>query len=155
MSPRVSFLPGVRSLTVAVVAAVLLASPAAAQERAAQAMTFDEAIQRAVTGHPTIEQAAAGILRAEAVLQQVGAQSRPALDATLTTRTIGPVQLFAGEAVNPRTQLTAGVNLVVPLLTPARWARRAQAQDQILVAQRGADDVRRAEPCMAGRLNRR
>lgn len=133
-----------RSLSVAVIAAVLLASPAAAQERAAQAMTFDEAIRRAVTGHPTTEQAAAGILRAEAVLQQVGAQSRPALDATLTTRTIGPVQQFAGEAVNPRTQLTTGVNLVVPLLTPVRWARRAQAQDQILVAQRGADDVRRA-----------
>jgi outer membrane protein TolC len=104
-------------------------------------MTFAEAIERAVASHPTIEQAAAGILRAEAVLQQVGARSRPSIDASVSTRTIGPVQQFAGESINPRTQLTAGVNLAVPLLTPARWAQRAQARDQVLVAERGADDA--------------
>jgi outer membrane protein len=127
-----------------IVVVVLVTCPAGAQEPAAQAMTFAEAIERAVANHPTIEQAAAGILRAEAVLQQVGAQSRPAIDASVSTRTIGPVQQFAGESINPRTQLTAGVNLAVPLLTPARWAQRAQARDQVLVAERGIDDARRA-----------
>ncbi|CAN5575052.1 efflux transporter outer membrane subunit [soil metagenome] len=127
-----------------VVAVVLLGGPAAAQERVTHTIAFEDAIERAVTSHPTVERASAGILRAEAILQQVTALSRPALDATLTTRTIGPVQEFAGAAINPRTQLTAGVNLAVPLLTPVRWAQRAQARDQVLVAQRGADDVRRA-----------
>jgi outer membrane protein len=132
-----------RRMLVLVIAAALT-HQAAAQERAAEPITFDEAIRRAVTSHPTLEQAAAGILRAEALLQQAGSRSRPAIDASVSTRTIGPVQEFAGEAINPRTQLTAGVNLAVPLLTPARWAQRAQARDQVLVAERGADDVRRA-----------
>jgi outer membrane protein len=123
---------------------VSMAVAAAAQERQAQPMTFDEAIARAVASHPTVAQAAAGILRAEALLQQVAARSRPSLDASVSTRTIGPVQEFAGEAINPRTQLTAGVSLAVPLLTPSRWAQRAQAQDQVLVAERGAADVRLA-----------
>jgi outer membrane protein TolC len=126
------------------IAAVLLGGAVQAQERQAPPITFEEAIQRAVTNHPTIEQAAAAVLRAEAVLQQVGARSRPSIDGTVSTRTIGPVQEFAGESINPRTQLTAGVNLAVPLLTPVRWAQRAQARDQVLVAERGADDVRRA-----------
>jgi outer membrane protein len=126
------------------IAALAVGLPAAAQERTARPITFDEAVQRAMASHPTLEQAAAAVLRAEALLQQVAARSRPSVDATASTRTIGPVQEFASEAINPRTQLTAGVNLAVPLLTPARWAQRAQAQDQILVAQRGADDVRRA-----------
>jgi outer membrane protein len=129
---------------VLVLVLVMAGPAAAAQERAAQPMTFDEAIERAVTTHPTLEQAAAGILRAEALLQQVGAAGRPSLDASVSTRTIGPVQRFAGEAINPRTQLAAGASLAVPLLAPVRWARRAQAQDQVLVAERGADDVRRA-----------
>jgi outer membrane protein len=126
------------------VSVLAMAAAAAAQERAAQPMTFEEAVRRAVTTHPTLEQAAAGILRAEALLQQVAAGSRPSLDASVSTRTIGPVQRFAGEAINPRTQLAAGVNLAVPLLTPVRWAQRAQARDQVFVAERGADDVRRA-----------
>lgn len=125
------------------IAALLISGAVMGQERPAP-ITFDEAVQRAVTNHPTIEQAAAGILRAEAVLQQVGARSRPSVDGTVSTRTIGPVQEFAGESINPRTQLTAGVNLAVPLLTPVRRAQRGQARDQVLVAGRGADDVRRA-----------
>ncbi len=119
------------------------APPAAAQQAAMDRLTFDEAIERAVTRNPTIEQAAAGILRAEALLQQVRSLSLPTLDATLTTRTIGPVQKFAGESINPRTQLTTSAVLGVPLLTPARWALRAQARDQVLVAQRSAADARR------------
>lgn len=127
-----------------VVTALLIGSPTFGQERQVPTITFAEAIERAVTNHPTIEQAAAGILRAEAVLQQVRARTLPTVDGSISTRTIGPVPEFAGETINPRTQLTAGATLAVPLLTPVRWAQRAQARDQILVAERGRDDVRRA-----------
>ncbi len=135
---RASAVSGLAWLVVAATA-----PPAAAQQAAMDRLTFDEAIERAVTRNPTIEQAAAGILRAEALLQQVRSLSLPTLDATLTTRTIGPVQKFAGESINPRTQLTTSAVLGVPLLTPARWALRAQARDQVLVAQRSAADARR------------
>jgi outer membrane protein TolC len=122
---------------------MVAATPVAAQQPAMERLTFDEAIQRAVTRNPTVEQASAGIIRAEALLLQVRSLSLPTVDATLTTRTIGPVQEFAGESINPRTQVTTSAVLGVPLLTPVRWALRAQAQDQVVVARRGADDVRR------------
>lgn len=120
-----------------------LATAPAAQELPLERITFDEAIQRAVTNNPSVEQAAAGILRAEGLLQQVRSLSLPFADATLTATTIGPVQEFAGESINPRTQLRTAFGVSMPLLAATRWAQRAQAGDRIVVAQRGAEDVRR------------
>src|SRR5919112_4935422 len=121
---------------------LLAAAPAAAQP-AMERLTFDAAIERAVTRHPTVEQAAAGILRAPAVLQQVRSVAFPSMDATVRSATIGPVPEFGGQTIVPRTQVNAAASLVVPLLTPVRWAERAQARDQVFVAERGAADVRR------------
>src|SRR5919112_2584098 len=121
---------------------LLAAAPAAAQP-AMERLTFDAAIERAVTRHPTVEQAAAGILRAEAILQQVGSASLPSVDATVRSTTSGPVPEFGGQTIVPRTQVNAAASLVVPLLVPVRWAERAQARDQVIVAERGAADVRR------------
>jgi outer membrane protein TolC len=118
------------------------ATPAAAQP-AMERLTFDEAIRRAVTSHPTVERAAADILRAEAILQQVRSASLPTAAASVTSTTIGPVPEFGGETIVPRTQVNAGASLAVPLFAPVRWAERAQAQDSVVVTQRGADDVRR------------
>ena len=126
--------------------ALLLVLALAAQPVAAQtieAITFDEAIRRATTANPGVQQASAGILRAEAMLQQVRSRSLPALDATFTTSIIDPVTEFAGSSINPRTQTTTAAAFSAPILTPVRWAERAQAADQVLVAQAGAADVRR------------
>ncbi len=81
---------------------------------------------------------------AEALLQQTRAQSLPSLNAALTTTVIGPVPEFAGESVVPRAQLNTTVGLAVPLLMPVRWAQRNQAQDQVTVSLRAAEDARRA-----------
>jgi outer membrane protein TolC len=116
--------------------------PATAQP-AMERLTFDEAIRRAITSHPTVERAAADILRAEAILQQVGSASLPTASAGFTSTTIGPVPEFAGETIVPRTQLNASASLAAPLFAPVRWAERAQARDNVVVAERGADDVRR------------
>jgi outer membrane protein TolC len=124
----------------------LLVAPATARAqeiRLIEQLTFDEAVQRAIANNPSVEQAAAGILRAEAILQQVRSLSLPFVDATLTTTTIGPVQEFAGESINPRTQLRTAFGVSMPLLAATRWAQRTQAGDQIVVAQRSAEDVRR------------
>src|SRR5688500_13545826 len=88
---------GVRAFVVgAVVAAMLVAGadlqagPAMyAQTQTIEAITFDEAIRRAIANNPTIQQAAAGILRAEAILQQTRALSLPSVNATLATNVIG------------------------------------------------------------------
>jgi outer membrane protein TolC len=115
-------------------------TPAYAQN--IERITFEEAVRRAVTNNPTIAQAAAGILRAEALLQQVRAQSLPRFDANAVTTAIGPVPTFAGRSITPRTQVDAGIGASLPLLAPVSWAQWKQAADQVTVAQRGSDDVR-------------
>ena len=118
--------------------------------QAIEQVTFEEAVRRAVTSHPTVQQAAAGILRAESILQQVRAQSLPSLEATFGTNVIDPVTRFSGSSINPRTQTVTTAGLSVPLLTPVRWAERHQAEDGVLVSLRAADDVRRAVAIAAG-----
>jgi len=108
-----------------------------------EAVTFDDAIRRAIANNPTMQQAAAGILRAEALLQQTRALSLPSVDATLATNVIGPVPAFGGQNIVPRSQMNASLGLAVPVLQPVRWAQRSQAADQIVVSRRASDDVRR------------
>jgi multidrug efflux system outer membrane protein len=120
-----------------------VALQATVHAQAIEAISFDEAIRRAIANNPTIRQAAAGILRAEAILQQTRALSLPSLNATLATNVIGPVPSFAGQNIVPRTQLTTSAVFAVPVLQPVLWAQRNQAADQVIVFQRDADDIRR------------
>jgi outer membrane protein TolC len=109
-----------------------------------QAITFEEAVRRAVSTHPTVRQAAAGVLRAQAVLQQVRARSRPAVDASFSTNVIDPVTSFGGASIVPRTQTLTTAGVAVPLFTPVSWAERNQAADQVTVSERAQADARRA-----------
>ena len=124
-----------------VLAAVLL--PGAASAQVVERVTFEDAVRRAVANNPTVQQAAAGIVRAEALLQQVRSSSRPSVDASFSTHVVGPVTQFSGASITPRTQTVTTAGLTVPLLTPVSWAQRNQAADQILVSQRAADEARR------------
>jgi outer membrane protein len=125
----------------------LQARPAA---QALETVTFEDAVQRAVRNHPTVQRAAAGILRAEAILQQVRARSLPLVDATFSANVIDPVTEFSGTSINPRTQTVTAAGVSVPLLTPVRWAERNQAADEVLVSVRAADEARRAVAVAAG-----
>lgn len=113
-------------------------------------VTFEEAVHRAVTNHPTLDQAAAGILRAEAVLQQVRSRSLPSVEATFGTNVIDPVTRFSGTSINPRAQTVTSASVTVPLLSPVRWAERHQAEDGVLVSRREEDEARRAVAVAAG-----
>jgi outer membrane protein len=106
-------------------------------------MTFDEAVRRAIANNPTVQQAAADILRAEGIAQQVRSQALPTIAAAVTTNVIDPVTRFSGSAISPRTQAMTTADVLVPLVVPVRWAEWNQAQDQVLVSQRGVDDARR------------
>ena len=132
----------VQSLAVAVIVAAG-AQPAPAGAQTIERVTFDDAVRRAVASHPTVQRAAADILRAEAVLQQTRSRSRPTVDFELATHVIDPVTRFSGSAIVPRTQTVTTPTIAVPIVSPVRWAERHQAGDQILVTQRTADDVRR------------
>jgi outer membrane protein TolC len=125
-------------------AALVVSVGGVARAQGIETVTLDEAVRRAVAGNPSIRQAAAGILRAEALLQQTRASSLPSVSASLTTTVIGPVPEFAGQSVVPRSQLNTTVGLAVPLLMPVRWAQRNQAADQLEITRRAGDEIRRA-----------
>src|SRR5215510_6781562 len=48
-------------------------------------LTFAQAVERAIANNPTIAQATTGIMRADAILQQVRSSSLPALGLAMTT----------------------------------------------------------------------
>src|SRR5712691_7653241 len=106
-------------------------------------MTFDEAIRRAVEKNPSAAIAAAGILRAEALLSGARSASRVQVNGNVTTTTLNSGVEFQGATVTPRNQLNASLDLRLPLYAPARWARTAQAADAKRVAEASADEVRR------------
>jgi outer membrane protein TolC len=136
---------------VGAIAVVMLAvvPPAAAQQ--VERVTFEEAVRRSVTSHPTVQQAAAGVRRAESIAQQVRARSLPSLDASFSTNMIDPVTQFEGTSITPRSQTLTTAGLTVPLLAPVSRAERNQAADQVLVSQRSADEARRVIALATGR----
>jgi outer membrane protein len=141
---------GLRGFTVA---AILLVAANAAPAQGLEQLTFQEAIDRATRNNPTIAQATAGIMRAEALLQQVRSSSLPALSASLVTNFQSPVKFDTGTGtatVVPGIQTQTTPLLSVPILTPVAWAQRTQARDQVFVAQQNEKDVRRQVAVAAG-----
>jgi outer membrane protein len=128
----------------ACVALALQSTAAGAQTPApVERVTFDEAIQRAVRNNPSAAIAAAGILRAEALLAEARSASRLQVNGNVTTTTLNRGIEFSGVTVTPRNQLSASLDVRLPLYAPARWARTSQAGDARHVAEVGAEDVRR------------
>ena len=124
-------------------AALLLAVGGALHAQAIQQVTFDEAVRRAVENHPSVQRAAADILRAEAVVQQVRGRTRPSVGVSMNTSVIDPITRFGDSTIVPRTQTQTMASVGVPLLTPVSWAERNQAADQVVVSQRVVADARR------------
>jgi outer membrane protein TolC len=130
-----------------VVAAAVLTPAAAAQAPitgpVVESVTLDQAVERAIARNPTVAQAVADILRAEAILRQTRSFSLPSLNADVTSVTIAPVPAFEDDRIIPRTQVTSGLSLNVPLIAPVEWAQRNQAQDQVRVAEQNVVEVKR------------
>jgi outer membrane protein TolC len=129
---------------------LVLVSPMLLAAQSMERVTFDEAVRRAVANHPTIQRAAADIVRADAVLQQVRSRALPSVDASLATNVIDPVTRFDGSAIFPRAQTVTTATFAVPLIMPVRWAERNQAADQVAVSQRSLDEARRQIAVAAG-----
>ena len=125
--------------------------PALAGAQQIERVTFEEAVRRAIENHPTVQQAAAGVLRAEALLQQTRSRSRPSADATISASVAGPVPEFEGTSITPWGQTLTTAGLTVPVYTPVNWAARHQAADQVLASQAVQADARRAIALQTGR----
>lgn len=119
-----------------------LSVPALAQTPAIPALQFDDAIRQAIEKNPTIAQAATAIVRAETLLQQARALTRPTASTSVTNTTLDGARGFDGGVFQPQNQFAFSANVTVPVLAPARWAGIAQARDQISVADRSTAEVR-------------
>ena len=106
-------------------------------------VSFQEAIDRALKNNPTVAVAAAGILRAEGLLRQARAVTLLQVNGLITTTTLNRGVTFQDSTVTPQNQVAAQLTADMPIVAAAAWARRAQAQDQVHVAELNASDVRR------------
>lgn len=121
---------------------LLTVFPCGAEAQGLERLTFAQAIERAMANNPTVAQAATGIMRAEAILQQVRSSSFPTLGASMAVNITNPVK-FDNLTVVPAVQTQTTPTFSVPILTPLAWAQRNQAGDQVVVAQRNERDIRR------------
>lgn len=117
----------------------LFAQPPQPTER----VTFDEAIKRAIALSPSSAIAAAGILRAEGLLQQARSDTRLHVTGTATSTTLNQGIEFQGTTVTPQTSLLGMLDIRYPLYAPALWARRVEAADNRDVAILNADEIKR------------
>ena len=123
-------------------AAVALSSAAGAQTpmppKPAESLTFQEAVARAIEKNPSAAVAAAGILRAQALLSETRAGTRLQVNGNVNTTTLNTGVEFDGQVVSPRNSVVAALDVRMPLFAAAQWARRAQAEDQKNVAELSA-----------------
>ncbi len=126
-----------------VIAILILGSPALAQTPPPmESVTLEEAVERALKNNPTIAQASQGVLRAEALLQQTRAATRPNVNATFSNAVVDTERRFDDVVTQPRSQATLSANFAVPVLAASRWAATTQARDQIEIANLSTADVR-------------
>ncbi len=118
------------------------ATPAFAQVTPIESVTLDQAVERALKANPTVGQAAQGILRAEALLQQARSATLPKAFASFTGVLNSSERRFDDVITSPLSQGTLSGNLAMPFLAATRWAERTQARDQVEVANLSAADVR-------------
>lgn len=119
------------------------AADAGAQSAVVRTVGFDEAVARAIAQNPTVARAATAIGRAESILSQARAVTRPTVSARVTSTVVDTPVAFDDAVIQPRHQLTLAAVVSVPILAPARWAATAQARDQVDVATESAAEVRR------------
>jgi outer membrane protein TolC len=137
-----------KTSSILVLSLALVAGPALAQTPAPVsgptpvAMTFDEAVRLALERNPSVERAMTNIARADALLGQARAVTRPSFTGDIQNVTLNEGVAFEEGTVVPQNQFTLGVRASLPI-SMARFARVKQAGDQLEIAGQSATEVRR------------
>lgn len=124
--------------------------PGLAAAQAPTVVEFEDAITRAVAANRSVAQSALAIERAEVLLKNARAATMPSISATATSVTLDREVGFDDRVTQPRTQVTFGATASMPVLAPARWAAKAQARDQIEVAELSVQEAQRQVAIAAG-----
>jgi outer membrane protein len=104
---------------------------------------FAEAVRLAVERNPSLQQAAADILRAQALLRQASSAVLPSVAAGAVTTTLNEGREFGGNVATPRNQLVASLSVSELLFAPVQWAFRAQSADNVRVSEALGAETRR------------
>jgi outer membrane protein TolC len=118
-------------------------APAESATSPGERITLAQAIQRAQARNVDIVVAVEEIRRAEALVKEARAISLPTVTANAIYTRLDADRVFGGRIVSARDQLSANVNLTVPLVVPQRWAQWSHARANVTTARAAAEDVRR------------
>jgi outer membrane protein TolC len=136
---------------------MLGAQTAQAQERpslpqaAPPAVTFEDAIQRAMARNPNFELAQADVRRAEALVQQARSTWLPTLNANGTYTRLDADRELTGRVIQAADSINANLTLTVPIIAPKSWVTTARAKDNREIAKATLVDTRRQVALAAGR----
>ena len=118
-------------------------------------VTFDQAITMAIEHNPSVAQAAQGILRAQALLNQASSLIKPNVVGGVTVTVLNTGTSINGVTASAQAQAAGTVTASMPLIAPVQWALRVQASDSKHVAELAAADVKKqvavstAQACLA------
>jgi outer membrane protein TolC len=155
--------PKLRMREPLVLAALLLLSTshAFAQERPQErpslpttsppAVTFEDAVQRAMTRNTTYELAREDVRRAEALVQQARSTWLPTLYANGTYTRLDSDRELNGRVIAAVDSINANLTLTVPIIAPKSWVTTARAKDARAIANLTLTDTRRQVALLAGR----
>lgn len=107
-----------------------------------RAVTFEEAIARALERNPTIAIAATSIARADVLVRESRASLMPYAEMRLSNVTLDAARGFNGDTFQPQNQFFFTPSVSVPILALWRRSIVEQARDQIEVANRTVAEVR-------------
>jgi outer membrane protein TolC len=108
-----------------------------------QKITLTEAVHRALLRNPSAQIAALEIDRASALLNETRSGSLPTLTANGAYTRLDNDRLLSGRTLAAKNQLSANLNLTVPLLAPQRWAQWSQAKANVQASEAANQDVSR------------
>jgi outer membrane protein TolC len=119
------------------------------EERGVEQLTFDEAVQRAMSENPSVGEAAQAILRAQALLDDASSVFLPVAYGNVGTTVLDEARGFDQNIVQPRTQTAFSLTVSYALFDTVRWARRHSAEDDVVTARAAAREVRQRVAVMA------
>lgn len=130
-------------------------APAQASRPEPLRVTFNDAVALAMKNNPSVEQAAQDILRAEALLNQATALTRPVIAGSVSATFLNQGQSLNGTVTTAQSQVAGTIAVSMPLIAPVQWALRVQSADSKHVVELAAVDVRKqvavstAQACLA------
>jgi outer membrane protein TolC len=123
------------------------ASPRAAEDPASGPIPLEislaDAVKRALEHNPTVTVAGAEIARADALIKQARAGWYPILTGNGALTRLDEDRVSNGAIVAPEAQVTANLQLTVPIVAAPAWANTRRAESGKRIADASAADIRR------------